>query len=256
MVLQHCRTEAAAVRATSLTEGMLNTLEREFAVRMPNVDTSAYAMMWLSLGMYPHILQSIRDLGVVIVENQTPLDFVTSDDPVVYTSRLHAERLRTNNFGMAAAGVFFVFPLSPRLLLLCYDRDVYRIRGVHRYRTVVRDVQDVRSCNELQLLNASKNVYFSNWEQRAEVALQFRSTESRRRMSRTRFLTYVECGETHDEKLFRAVEAGTEPPVGDTLIRAATTHIFPTRWLSKLVFRWRIKFRRDGSMAGYARERT
>ena len=232
MALQYCRTRAAALRSTTVAQGMLSALERDLSAQLPRVDTSEYAMMWLTLQTYPPLFRAISDLKAVIIENQTPIDFVTCDDPVVFSSRFHAERLQSDNFGVAAAGIFFMLPISPRLLLLCYDRHVYKLLGVRRSRGVLRDPQDVRSCNELQFLNASQNIYFADWGQKEEIESQFRSVAARREMPRTQFLTYAEYGTTRDGKLFRVVEDGRMPSSGGALIRAKSTHVFPTNWLS------------------------
>ena len=206
--------------------------------------------------MYSHVRHSIQDLRVCILENRTSVEFITSDDPVVYTSRLHAERVRSNNFGIAAAGVFFVLPLSPRLLLLCYDADVYRLRSLNKYAAVVRNLHDVRACNELQILTAQNNLYFSDWHQRDEVRSHVDHAASRRGKSGPKFLTYVANQETATGSLFRLAEPGTVKPTDEAMVRIANIHTFPRLWLSILPFRWRPRFRKDGSLGGPLREHT
>ena len=254
--LQHCRTEAATLRAQSITHGMQDTLQQEFATGADSLNLTTHEHMRIALSMYPNVRHAISDLQICILENRTSVEFITSDDPVVYTSRFHAEKVQSNNFGITAAGVFFVLPLSPRLLLLCYDADVYRLRSLNRYAAVVRNLHDVRACNELQILNAQNNIYFSDWEQRDEVHSHVDHTARRRGTSGTRFLTYVADSKTATGTLFRLAKPGTLKPTDEAMVRIANIHTFPRRWLSALPFRWRPRFRNEGSLGGPVREQT
>ena len=67
-------------------------------------------MMLMTLKMYPGIRESVTDLKACLVKNDTSIDFVTSDDPVVFTSRFHAQKIKSSVFGTssAGAGAFFV----------------------------------------------------------------------------------------------------------------------------------------------------
>ena len=256
LALQHSRTEAAVLRTRMVASGILKLIEQDTAARTDKLNASTHEFMRVALSMYPHVLRSISDLRACILVNHTALGFVTSDDPVVYSSRFHAERLRNPNFGIDAAGIFFALPLSPRFLLLCYDSDVYRVGGRFRPVRVIRTIHDVRACNELQLLNASNNVYFADWKQRHEVASHLRSVHHLRRQPRTEFLTYVPAGRDSSGTFFRLKEPGARGAPGDSIVRAASVHVFPTLWLTKLKFRWRVKYFHDGSMAGHVRRRA
>ena len=93
----------------------------------PNIDT--HEMMVMTLGMYVKMREVLTDLKVCILKNRTRTDSITSDDPVVFSGMFHAKKLQTIRFGYGSAGALFFLPLSPRLLLLCYDGDVYRVSG-------------------------------------------------------------------------------------------------------------------------------
>ena len=256
LALQYSRTEALVLRERMVVSGILDLIEQDCAANTARLRVTNDELVRVALSMYPHVLRSIGDLRVCILVNRTALDFVTSDDPVVYSSRFHAEKLVNPNFGIEAAGVFMVLPLSPRFLLLCYDSDVYRLRGSFRYISVLRTIRDVRACNELQLLNAANNIYFADWEQRHQLASHVRAIAHLRGKARAEFLTYVAVGRGSEGTFFRLKEPGTSHAPSESIIRAANVHVFPTLWLNKLRIRWRAKYYHDGSMAGYVRRKA
>lgn len=254
MMLQYSHTEAAINRTAFMFQDTNNTILDSFSVPPPDVDLSSRAMMLTTLQMYTGIRKTITDLKACLVKNDTSIDFVTSDDPEVLTSKFHAQKIKSNVFGTTSSGAMFYFPLSPRLLLLCYDGDVYTVNGKTQFFVSVTKNRDVYSCNELQYLNASQNIYFSRWKQKGQIESEFKAIESRRQGSRHRILKFVEDEPTTDGQRYRRV--GKRDAVSDNkmLIGISPVHVFPTVWISKLLFRSRMKFRCDGSLAGYVRE--
>lgn len=136
MMLQFSRTEAAINRTTSAIEDVSDTVRDSLSgssVNPPELHCNDRTMMLMTLGMFTDLRKSVSDLRICLFKNETSQDFVTSDDPVAFMSRFHAQKIRSNVFGIGSAGALFYFPLSPRLLLLCYDGDVYipRNRKTH-----------------------------------------------------------------------------------------------------------------------------
>jgi len=84
-------------------------------------------MMLRSMRTYFDRREYIEDLKISIVKNETHPDFVTSDDPSIFTSRFHFQKLRQPNFGIGSSGALFFLPMTPTLLLMCHDGDVYTI---------------------------------------------------------------------------------------------------------------------------------
>ena len=113
MVLQFSRTEAAITRITSVYRGTLDTMNQVAPGSVPTLDASPRRMMLTTLKTYGLVRANIADLRLSLVINEASLDFITSDDPAVFSSRYHADVLE-DNFGVGAIGVFFVLPLSPR----------------------------------------------------------------------------------------------------------------------------------------------
>jgi hypothetical protein len=103
------------------------------------------------------------DLEVHLLVNSGDQGFLTSDNPVVLYNK-YCEGLK--GFGTTGAvkrGLQVFLPLSPRHLILFYDKHVYKV-GVKNSRTTeVSSFNDIRSINQLQTVNADQVLLFSNW---------------------------------------------------------------------------------------------
>ena len=72
-------------------------------------------MVFLSLKMGLENQKYVSDLKLVVLRNKTNIDFVISDNPLVFTNRFHFQRLNTSNFGLASSGTILAMPLGPQL---------------------------------------------------------------------------------------------------------------------------------------------
>lgn len=64
------------------------------------------------------------------------------------------------NFALQSSGAIFTMPLGPKLAMIAYDRAAYTMsstNGVAEFRKN----EEAEALNDLQILGASKNVYFS-----------------------------------------------------------------------------------------------
>jgi hypothetical protein len=93
----------------------------------PEIDLSDRALIQESIESFSGLRHFVDDLKCCLVRNMTRRDFVTSDDPAILTNRFYMQRLNRCDFGIASSGVMLVLPLTPKFLLLCYDRGVYTI---------------------------------------------------------------------------------------------------------------------------------
>ena len=103
MTLQFSRTKAAMERAGSMMTGMEREIRVSTAGRLPEVDTSARAMMLSSLWLYENVTPAVLDLRPCFVRNRRREEFVTLDDLVSFTSSFHATR-NIQAFGIASGG--------------------------------------------------------------------------------------------------------------------------------------------------------
>ena len=256
MLLQYSRTEAAIKRTTSMMEDVHDTIKQSFTVPPPDADTSQSAMMIMTLQAFSRLRETTTDLKMCLVRNEATDQFVTSDDPVVLTSRFHAQKIKTNIFGVGSAGALLYFPLSPRLLLLCYDGDVYTANRKERWFLNIRKNKDVSACNELQYLKAAQNLYFSNWHQKEKIVSEFANASSFRQGKMGMVSKFMEEQSSRQASRYRKVEKSEGHMNTNMLISLSHLQILPNKWMSQLAFRDKPKYWFDGSAAGYVREHT
>lgn len=238
IMLQFSRTKAVMERLRSMITGMEREIRSSTTGRLPDVHTSARAMMLSSLGLYEKVAPAVLDLPPCFVRNTSRVEFVTSDDPVCFTSRFHATR-NIQTFGIASSGVMFFMPLTPRLLPLCHNRNVYTVRGIGGF-VETKSARDVEACNELQYLNALENVYFGDWAQKAGVEAKSAELREKRPPSRTRFTRFEKDGLSSGGILrYRRMTPGRGLERDSMIIGASAVHIFSEKWLSKVRFRGR-----------------
>ena len=152
-MLQHSRTEAAINMTASMWQDTHDAVFEDYPPALrPELDVSTRDMVLESFETYTSIRDSVTDLKICMAKNEAPSDFITSDDPVVLTNMFHAQKLKKNRFGFDSAGVLLFLPLSPRLLLVCYDGDAYTWVDKHRGFASINKDEDVCACNELQCL--------------------------------------------------------------------------------------------------------
>jgi hypothetical protein len=249
MLFQNMRTEAASRRSVEMLDGLLGTATIPSEFRFTIKEAVRSAMLAFGEGM--HVLD---DLKVCLLRNHTRRSFITSDDPSVLTNRWHFEdpRVRHKSPGLASSGVILFLPLSPRVLCVAYDGDVYSVPHEGGWVEVRRE-QDVHACNEHQFLNAFANVYFRDWEDRDSLLSSFESVKHRRLPERHRVTYAVLDREVGDHKRYRVIEAAEVPVEQEVLVHSQ--HLFPNpnSWPSFL--RWRSKgaVYTNGTGVGYIR---
>ncbi|EHK9046158.1 DUF4238 domain-containing protein, partial [Vibrio vulnificus] len=122
-LLQYLRTEAASRRNVELTEGMSQvTGTTDFKLEIKDA-------VQQSMRSFFDVKYTVSDLKVCLVKNNTSTDFITSDDPAVLTNWWHLldKRAELQSFGLGSAGCLLILPLSPKVLMVAYDGDVYSL---------------------------------------------------------------------------------------------------------------------------------
>ena len=147
----------------------------------------------------------------------------------------------------------FFLPLSPKLLLLCYDGDAYTLSGKsHGVISLSRDI-DVHACNELQFLNASHAIYFQDWNQRAELDRKFSAAASRRKCFHPEISRFVSEGTVESGQLYKRLDRNEEKDADQMIFEMSYSRVLPSSWISPLRFRKMIRGFFDGSAIGYVR---
>ncbi|MBD1844312.1 DUF4238 domain-containing protein [Cyanobacteria bacterium FACHB-63] len=142
------------------------------------------------------------DLGLKVAINKTQEFFITSDHPVVlYNQFLEPRKKYGSNTGLACKGLEIFLPISPRHLLILFDRDVY---GVGNRNDVVIDVTngaDVKALNLLQCISANENLYFNEEISEAQIRYLMNHANRRRREAKANVDEYVNS-KTDEEMRF------------------------------------------------------
>lgn len=101
---------------------------------------------------------SLADLADLLIVNESPIEFVTSDVAVPFHNEWGLPVLEVGMLGFACSGLQIFFPLSPRHLLVKYDPEIY----IQPKATVhIRASESVLSVNRLQYAYAERQLYFS-----------------------------------------------------------------------------------------------
>ncbi len=141
---------------------------------------------------------------------------------------------------------------------LCYfDRGTYSCPGNGPVYRTLANHRDVQVLNELQILNAEKNVYFSDWRNRETLLTQVNAVKERRPAERVLFNVLVEdengTDGFHDGQRYRRATADEIARPMPKLVMQSPVYPVPSRWISGLRIRLRPRVFTDGSAAGYVR---
>lgn len=155
-LFQHLRTEAAAKQSVLLAEsisdfGNVESDEPLFTIK----DAVQNSCLNFTRGMH-----LIDDLKFCLFKNKSNVPFITSDNPAVITNKWHLEKKTTvsRSFGLGSAGILAILPLTPQLLLLGYDSDVYNI-AKNQGITEIKNSRDAIAFNRHQFLQCDANIY-------------------------------------------------------------------------------------------------
>lgn len=249
-LFQHLRTEAASQHIAEMANGAADF----FMGGDPRFRMEIKSAVQRAMRMYPKFLDSVGDLKVCLVRNRSKVPFITSDDPAVLTNRMHLQHrdLRSNHFSLISAGALLLLPLSPTVLCVGYDGDVYGIAHEHGWVTIRND-GDARALNEHQLLNARANIFV-----KGELPTGFDEDLARtaeRRITTRHVVTFmVSAGHTQRGERFRVVSREEAEEYGDALVRWQQQHPEPLSWPQQIRFRADAFAYSNGSAVGWVRE--
>ena len=164
-LVQVRRTELAIQQMRDMGESLADTVYARAPDQRPEDTRTDAHLMRESLSYAARFLDYVKDLKVTIFRNRTTTDFITCDHPAVMTNRFHFQKLHSNHFGVSSSGAMLSLPLSPRLSAIFYDGLVYSLPNASGTPFIeIKKSEDIEAINELQLLSASKNIYFKRWE--------------------------------------------------------------------------------------------
>jgi hypothetical protein len=255
MVLQYARTEAAVDQVRAFLEGASSvTLQGKTVEDRKKPDLSHGGLVRRSLKQFQWMLPYTRDLKFCIFKNRTPVPFITSDNPLIFTNRLYAQKMGRDDWGVANAGMLMFLPLSPRLVACCYDAGMYIVDHIKGFADV-KKATDVLAFNEMQYTNADQNVYFPDPQSADRISQEFSEIWHLRPTEKVRIIEF-EPAEIRNGKVirYRRIEPGTEAPhTKEKLVLHQTPRPLLAHWPSGIPFRQKRVAYSDGSAIGYVR---
>jgi hypothetical protein len=250
--LQYLRTEAQARAMAEHAFAMTDLPDLE--IDRPSLKEAMREAVQTAMLHYASSMRIVDDLKVRLVRNETSIPFFTSDNPAVLANRWHQRDPRTKgrSFGVGKAGSIFLLPLSPGVLCLLYDGDVYSVPKDAGW-VIARKAEDVRLLNEHQILNCATNLYFRDWSTREAIGAQVGEVALGRPKVAMEVVTAVLGETTAWGSRYDVVPKASLKPGQEALIHVLTNHPRPSGWPSFLAFRHGGKVYGNNTGAGYTR---
>jgi Protein of unknown function (DUF4238) len=254
IIVQMHRTERAVQRLRDFINDMADAVFHSHPEQRPEpLSTIELVMMSMDVGLKE--LHRIVDLKIVILRNKTNIEFIISDHPVAMTNKYHFEKLNKQDFGLASSGVLIYLPLTPNLTALLYDTGVYSIPNASGTPFIdLRHDHDVTSLNNLQHINADKNVYFKNWSDRERIAIEIRELPAQGRGIERSVTTFVKDADLPNETRWRRGSTEEEQAARQALILSSVNYPRPPDFPLFIKYRNKPKTFSDGSAAGFVRK--
>ena len=253
--LQHLRTEAAARTIADFSRAM--TSVRGSDIEVPSAGDAIKMSVLAAMRSFAETMSVVDDLKLRVVRNRTGVRFITSDDPVVMTNRWHQKSPLTGSlsFGIQSAGLLVFMPLTPTLLVLLFDGDVYSVNHKSGFVDITTD-GDAVACNRLQALCCSHNVYFQ--DATSELSIKSLVDEVAALRLPDKFsLTYAVKDEVYDTHLsYKVVEDPDVREHEQVLVHVKSVRPVPPVWPSFLKYRRDGKVYSNGTRAGFRRKAT
>jgi len=234
-LLQNMRTEAASRRSVE----MAMEFDRAASVEALALRLDIRRAVQLAMRTYVDVMDHISDLKSCLVLNRSRIPFVSSDDPAVMTNRWYFQdpRISGRSFGLTASGLICILPLTPEILWIAYDGDVYTLCHEAGW-AIARNESDINAFNEHQYLNCFANVYFRNMSHAAVVKSSFSAIENLRLLARHRAHVAVPDRSEGDFQRYRIVSPEEARSGGELLIHSEVLFPKPSRWPN--ILRWRM----------------
>lgn len=114
-----------------------------------------------AVGTQAQLINTCIDLKCKFLINKTRIPFITSDNPaVIYNQFL--ERMKQESYALGSRGLQIYFPLTPKVAVIYYDSECYKIGCKKRTYVDLTQPTDVLELNKLSAVNAESVLYYMN----------------------------------------------------------------------------------------------
>jgi hypothetical protein len=249
-LFQYLRTEAASIRSVQVLNAATEAMglsSSEYKAEMKQAVQSA-------MRTFVEKMHIMDDMSTCLVLNKTGVPFATSDDPAILTNRLHLEYQAHfgKTFGLRQSGSIMILPLTPSVLFLGYDRDVYAVRDKKSWVTI-RAESDALAYNEHQLLNCRANIYFREECNDTSIPIQFERAVESRPGDRYRIHTMVFDRSEGDHRFYKVAKPAQARSQGEMMVHMEAVNPVVGSWPIHLGVKVRCNIYSDGSGAGFLR---
>lgn len=249
-IFQHLRTEAAAMRAVELAESTRSIA----GLRAGEFTLGIKDAIQIACRTFVGAMHEIDDLKFCLIKNKTDVPFITSDNPAVLTNkwRLDSGRSPELSFGMGSAGMLALLPLTPKLLFIGYDGDVYSIP--HENGLVeAKSERDVIAFNQHQFLQCVANVYVHDATYGQLLLKHYTDVESARPIAR-HVVHYAELDcSVGDHSRYVVIPSEEQDKTKEAILHSQVIHPHPIIWPSQIRTRSKGYVYTNGSGMGYVR---
>jgi hypothetical protein len=249
-LFQHFRTEAVAlhfVQMNNATKEIADLPAKEFSLKIKDA-------VFMGCRMFVESMHEIDDLHFCLVKNWTKIPFVTSDNPAVLANRWVIDKNKDKEFtfGIGSAGAIVVLPLSPRLLLLGYDSEVYSVFNADNI-TEIRNDRDVIAFNQHQYLNCVANIYLHDTKYGNLLLDHYLDIESNRLTDRF-VVRLAQIDYTYNEySRYTVISPEMRDKTKEAIIHSRSLFPIPKTWPSVIRMQDNGSVYTNGSAAGYVR---
>lgn len=250
-LFQYLRTEAASKRAVEMSNDMTKTA----GISSEDFNLEIKEAVQIAMRVFAESMDVVDDLKICLLSNKTKIPFVTSDDPAVLTNRWHLNdhRTRFGSFGLSTCGDMFLLPLTPKIICVGYDGDVYSIPQNKGWACIDKE-SDVKAFNQHQFLNCRANVFFKHSVDLQFVEESYEMVAEHRPSERHRIHYAVfdyNDGQYSRYKVIDPSEAGEHERA---IIHSETVHSRPLSWPTVIRWRNRGSVYTNGTGLGYVRK--
>ena len=249
-LLQNMRTEAASLRAVEMTLTMEETVGSE----VENFKLEIKEAVHLAMQTFSETIDSVDDLKGCLIKNRTNTPFVSSDDPAILTNRWHQQDNRAigQSFGLHSAGNIILLPLSPDILFVGYDGDVYSMPHKNGWIDVTNK-HDIFAFNQHQILNCRANIFLHDTAHYEEMLDLYNDIKNLRPVSRYVMYYAVLDSKEGEYSRYRVVK----PPYDknkEAMIHSQTIYPVPSKWPRQIRNRPKGSVYTNGTGMGYVRK--
>lgn len=249
-LFQYLRTEAASQRSVEV----LNAATDAMGISGAEYRAEMNKAVLHAMRTFAEHMDIMDDMSTCLVRNDSMSPFITSDDPAILSNRLYLECLPRlgRSFGLKQSGNIMILPLTPSILFLGFDQNIYTVRQKKGWCRL-RAADDARAYNQHQMLNCRANLYFRESHCGSEVGTEFARIVDRRPLARHRIHTMIFDRSQGDHDFYRVVEPREAREYGEMMVHLEAVYPAPARWPFHLGVKPKGVVFSNGTGAGFLR---